>query len=343
MMENKKKIFFVRLNQNYKKNIITMIKDWRLYVLVIPMIIWYILWVYKPMGGLLIAFKNYKVISGVSKSDFAGFYYFKYLLFSAQYAQTFWQAFRNTFMINIYGLLFGFPIPIILAIFFNEITHEFYRKVTQTIVYLPHFISEVTMTSLIIILVYAGNGKVGIIATVLYHFSDFLYGIKIFGHHIIGHQLIPVGMNIIHNPAYFRPLYIFSGIWKEAGYSSIVYYAAIMGISPVLYEAVKVDGASKLQQIKYVIIPGMSGTLIIMIILRIGRMISVGYERIILLYNVDTYKTADVISSFVYRVGITQGNTTMGATADIFNAVIGFSLVIGANFISRRITRTSLW
>ncbi|GAB6107258.1 ABC transporter permease [Fusibacter bizertensis] len=301
------------------------VSDWRLYVLLAPLIIWFLLWMYKPMGGLLIAFKNYQPNLGVKGSDWVGFNNFISLM-AGPYADQFWRAFRNTFLISLYGLIFGFPIPIILALFFGEINNKLYRNITQTMTYLPHFLSEVTITGLALTLLYSGEVNTGIIASLLQQL-----------------HLVPEGTKIIQNANYFRPLYIITGIWKEAGYSSIVYFAAIMGISPVLYEAIRIDGGNKLQEIRYVTFPGMAPTLTIMIILRIGSMLSVGYERIILLYNENTYQTADVISTFVYRVGLEGGNQALGASAGMFNALIGFALVVGANFISRQITETSLW
>jgi len=299
--------------------------DWRLYTLIIPIVLWYLMWQYKPMAGLLIAFKNYQPNLGVMGSNWVGFSNFQSLI-SGVYSAQFWRAFRNTFLISIYGMIFGFPIPIILAIFFSEMSNKVYRNVTQTFTYLPHFLSEVTITGLVLTLLYKGEVNTGVIA-------NFLYSIK----------LIPEGAKIIQDASFFRPLYIITGIWKEAGYSSIVYFAAIMGISPVLYEALKVSGGNKLQEIRYVTFPGMAPTLIIMIILRVGRMLSVGYERIILLYNENTYVTADVIQSFVYRVGLEAGNQAIGSAAGMFNALIGFALVMGANFISRQVSETSLW
>ncbi len=309
-----------------KKFIEYMKKEWQLYLLVIPMLLWFLLWMYKPMGGLLIAFKNYEPSQGVMGSDFVGLYNFRQLIFSSLFANQFWSAFRNTFLISIYGLVFGFPVPIILAILFSEVTHEGYRKVAQTILYLPHFLSEVTITGLVLTLLYYGAEHTGILADIFYKMNWVDHGVK-----------------ITETAKYFRPMYIITGLWKEAGYSSIVYFAAIMGISPVLYEALKVDGGNKMQEIRYITFPGMAPTLIIMLVLRIGNMLSIGYERIILLYNASTYATADVISTFVYRIGLEGNYKSMAGAADMFNAIIGFVLVIGANFISRRVSETSLW
>ena len=210
---------------------------------------------------------------------------------------------------------------------FSELRSEGYRKIVQTITYLPHFLSEVTITGIVIMLVYSGERSTGVIAQMLYSLN-----------------IIPETNKIIDTADYFRPMYIITGIWKESGYNSIVYFAAIMGISPVMYEAIKVDGANKWQEIRYVTIPGMAPTLIIMIIMRIGRMLSVGYERVLLLYKPNTYITADVLSTLEQRLGIEQvGNQGLGSAIGIFNSVIGFALVMGANAISRQVSETSLW
>lgn len=300
--------------------------NWQLYLLLLPIVLWFAIWAYKPMLGLIIAFKDYESTKGIFGSDFVGFDNFLTLIVGNQ-ATSFWQAFRNTFIISSYGLLFGFPIPIILALFFSEINCNWFRKVTQTITYLPHFLSEVTITGIVILLVYNGASTTGIIARIMIE---------------LGIVTNPE-MRILETPDFFRPIYIITGIWKESGYDSIVYFAAIMGISPALYEAIRVDGGNKWQEIKYVTLPGMAPTLIIMIIMRIGKMLSVGYERVILLYNSNTYITADVLSTFEQRIGLINGQYSIGAASGIFNSLIGFALVIGANTISRQVSKTSLW
>ena len=306
----------------------SIIKEWRLYVLLAPVVIWFVLWAYKPMGGLLIAFKRFDPMLGTWESEFRGVANF-FNLVTGVYKESFWQAFRNTFVINAYGLVFGFPIPIILALLFSEIGNDFVRKFTQTATYLPHFLSEVTITSITIMLVYSGASSTGVIAAIFQHFG-----------------LVETGVSLLTKANYFRPLYIAVGIWKESGYNSIVYFAAIMGISPTLYEAMKVDGANKFQELRYVTLPCIAPTLIIMIIMRIGNMLSVGYERVLLLYNANIYNTADVLSTFEQRIGIVNANYGVGASVSLFNSLIGFALVIGANTISRNISNTSntsLW
>jgi putative aldouronate transport system permease protein len=311
-----------------KKNGDIIRKDWRIYCLIIPMIIWFLLFVYKPMGGLLVAFKDYRPSLGIWNSDFAGFYNFTQLMFNPTFMREFWGAFRNTFMISLYGLIFAFPIPIILAIIFSEIVHEPYRKLTQTLTYLPHFLSEVTITGLALMLLKESSISTGVLARAMLEIG-----------------FAPDG-KILETARYFRPMFIIIGVWKEAGYSSIIFFAAIMGVSPTLYEALRVDGGNKLQELRYVTLPGISITLTIMIIMRIGNMLSVGYERIILLYNVNTFSTGDVLSTLAYRMALfvgAQTNTGMGSAIDMFNSVIGFFLVIGANYVSRRVSSTSLW
>ncbi|MEM8857187.1 MAG: ABC transporter permease subunit [Chloroflexota bacterium] len=302
-----------------------LVNDYRLYLLLLPIVIWYGLWFYKPLAGLLIAFKNFQPNLGALGSDFVGFANFATLINGA-FAPQFWRAFRNTFVISLYGFIFGFPIPIILALFFSEIVNNFLRNVSQTLSYLPHFLSEVTITGLVLTMLRNSETSTGILSSLLINIG-----------------LIDETTKVVQNADYFRPMFIITGIWKEAGYSSIVFFAAIMAISPVLYEAIKVDGGNKLQEIRYVTFPGMAPTLIIMIVLRIGRMLSVGFERVILLYNANTYETADTLATFVLRIGLEGGNPAVGAAAGMFDSIIGFGLVVGANFISRQISDTSLW
>lgn len=308
-------------------------KDWPLYVMLIPVILYFFVFRYMPIYGILAAFKNQNDLTlSVGQAPFAGFYAFRSLI-AGDYAKEFWQAFRNTFAISMYGLIFGFPVPIILALFFSEIKSDFYRSLTQILTYLPKFISTVVITSIITLMLFEGNEphQAPGVLTSLFQMLGF-----------IGDQT-----RMLHEPQYFRSIYIISGIWEGAGYGSIVYFAAIMAISPTNYEAARIDGANKLAQIRYVTLPGMAPTLTIMLILRIGEILSVGYEKIILLYNVQTYETADVISTFVTRIGGLMGGQSISlntaAAADLFNSIIAMFLVLGANFISKRVSDTSLF
>ncbi|MCV2232269.1 ABC transporter permease [Paracholeplasma manati] len=308
-------------------------KDWPLYVMLIPVILYFFVFRYMPIYGILAAFKNQNDLTlSVGQAPFAGFYAFRSLI-AGDYAKEFWQAFRNTFAISMYGLIFGFPVPIILALFFSEIKSDFYRSLTQILTYLPKFISTVVITSIITLMLFEGNEP---------HQAP---GVLTSLFQMLG--LIGESTRMLHEPQYFRSIYIISGIWEGAGYGSIVYFAAIMAISPTNYEAARIDGANKLAQIRYVTLPGMAPTLTIMLILRIGEILSVGYEKIILLYNVQTYETADVISTFVTRIGGLMGGQSISlntaAAADLFNSIIAMFLVLGANFISKRVSDTSLF
>lgn len=316
----------VQMRTGHSAEIFRMVKKhWEVYVLLLPLLIWLLVWAYKPMLGLLIAFERYDAGLGIFNSEFVGLSNFSNIV-NGIYKEQFWQAFRNTFVISMYGLIFGFPIPIILALLFSEIGNETVRKITQTLTYLPHFLAEVTITSIVLMLLYTGVQSTGVVAQLLYDLG-----------------IVEDGSQIIQQANYFRPIYIITGIWKETGYSSIVYFAAIMGISPILYEAIRMDGGNKLQEIRYVTIPGMAPTLIIMIILKIGSILSVGYERVLLLYNVNVYSTADVLSTFEQRIGIVSANYGVGASSSLFNSLIAFALVVSANVISRNVSKTSLW
>ncbi len=322
-------------NNKWKKYLKTIKKDWMLYLMLLPIVIFFLLWKYLPMTGLLAAFKYYTTAGeSVLEADFRGFYYFKALLFGTS-SKDFWRAFRNTFAISLQGLIFGFPIPIILALFFSEIKSPLYRSITQIISYLPKFISTVVITTMVALMLSSESqyNSAGIIATLLYKLG-----------------LASKSMNLMTEQSFFRPIYHISGIWQGAGYGSIVYFAAIMGISPTYYEAAKMDGANKLAQIRYVTLPGMAPTLTIMIILRIGDMLSVGYEKVLLLLgdsktimDNEAYYVGDVISTYVYRIGLEGGSYFTGSAADLFNSLIAMCLVLGANFISRRVSETSLF
>ena len=311
-------------------------KNWPVYVMLIPVILFFYFFRYRPIGGILVAFKNYDNYAvTIGDSDFYGLYAFKYLITGPQ-AVRFWQAFRNTFTLSTYGLFFGFPIPIILALLFSEIKNESYRSITQIISYLPKFISTVVMTSLIALMLSKGN---------------VVQSPGVLNNLFVSLGWAPPGTAILSKPEYFRSIYIITDIWEGAGYGSIVYFAAIMAISPTNYEAAKIDGANKLAQIRYVTLPGMAPTLTIMLILRIGSILSIGYEKVLLLTQDrgnNVLSTAEVISTYVLSLGglwTSSGATgiNFAAAADVFNSFIAMFLVLGANFISRRVSDTSLF
>ena len=314
----------------------TIAKDWRLYLMLIPMIVVFVLWRYLPMYELLGCFKVDDAVKTVNEQYFLGFSNFKLLLSGGgdgRMSVEFWQAMRNTFLMSFYGLCFGFPMPIILALFFNEVKSNAARSVLQVMTYLPKFMSTVVMTSLIVMLVRDGS-SVG-----LYSKGIISQALENLG--LISAEVAQKGL--LNYPAFFRSIYQISGIWEGAGYDSIVFFAAIIAISPTSYEAAQIDGANKWAQMRYVVLPSILSTVIIMLITRIGHLLSVGYEKVILLYRVETYQTADVVSTFSYRYGMQSNQTGLASAAEMMNNLVGMLLVIGANSVAKRASNTSLY
>jgi len=292
-------------------------REWQIYVMLAPAIIWFIVFLYKPMYGLQIAFKDYSIFRGIQGSPWVGWEHFGTLFGSDQFI----RAVGNTIKISALNLLFGFPAPIILALMFNEILNATYKKTAQTIVYLPHFISSVIIAGIVIT---AFSPSAGIVNTIIGWF-----GIE------------PI--YFLTKPEWFRPIFIGTGIWQEAGFGSIVFLAAIAGVNPSLYESAVVDGANRWQMMWKITIPSIMPTILIMLIIRIGNIMEVSFELIILLYQPATYQTADVVNTLIYRQGIQGGQYDIAAAAGLFNAVVAFVLVMTANAISKRFSRTSLW
>ena len=292
-------------------------REWQIYLMLIPTLVWFIVFLYKPMYGLQIAFKDYSIFKGVANSPWIGWEHFTYLFDNDQFIRAVW----NTIKISALNLIFGFPAPIILALMFNEILHATYKRTAQTIVYLPHFISSVIIAGIVIT---AFSPSVGIVNTVLGWLGfDPVY--------------------FLTKPEWFHPIFVGTGIWQEAGFGSIVFLAAIAGVNPSLYESAVVDGANRWQMIWKITLPSILPTIIIMLIIRIGNIMEVSFELIILLYQPATYETADVVNTFIYRQGLQSGQYDFAAAAGLFNAVVAFVLVMAANSISRRYSRTSLW
>ena len=309
---------------------ITILKDWRLYLMLVPMLLVFLFWRYLPMYELLGCFKVPDEVLPVADQYFSGFSYFKSLLVGSD-APDFWRALRNTFLLSFYGLCFGFPMPIILALFFNEIRSNLVRSTCQVLTYLPKFMSTVVMTSLVTMLVKQGalTSGYGIVSQALEALG------------LISAETAKAGL--LNNPDFFRAIYQISGIWEGAGYDSIVYFAAIIAISPTSYEAAQIDGAGKMSQMRYVVLPGILSTVVIMLITRIGSLLNIGYEKVLLLYNPTTYVTADVVSTFAQRKGIVGGQKGLASAAEMMNNVISMLLVISANTIARKASDTSLY
>ena len=271
----------------------SILKDWRLYLMLIPMLLVFLFWRYFPMYELLGCFKVSDEVLPVSEQLFS--------------------------------------MPIILALFFNEIKSNIARSVYQVLTYLPKFMSTVVMTSLVVMLVKQGSltSGMGIV-------SQFLAKVG-----WISEEVARSGL--LNNPRFFRPIYIISGIWESAGYDSIVFFAAIIAISPTSYEAAQIDGAGKWAQMRYVVLPSILSTIVIMLITRIGSLLNIGYEKVLLLYNTNTYVTADVVSTFAQRYGLAGAAKGIASAAEMMNNVVGMLLVIGANTIARKASDVSLY
>jgi ABC-type polysaccharide transport system, permease component len=291
-------------------------KNKYVYIMLIPVLLYYIIFCYLPMYGVTIAFKNFIPRKGILGSPFVGLVHFKEF-FNSYY---FWRLLRNTLGINIYSLLFGFPAPIIFALLLNEVKNNSYKRITQTVTYLPHFISMVVIAGMIL----QFTSRNGLINDIISMF---------------GFERIP----FMIQQKWFWTVYVVSGIWQNVGWDTIIYLAALSGISIDLYEASKIDGASRFKQAIHITLPGISPTIIIILILNLGNLMNVGFEKIILLYNSSIYETSDVISSFVYRKGIVEASYSYSAAVGLFNSAVNFALLLLSNKISGRLSETSLW
>lgn len=293
---------------------------WRskyLYLMILPALAYYIIFMYGPMYGVQIAFKDFTPALGITGSKWVGFKYF-IQFFKSEY---FLRVLLNTLGISVYSIIAGFPAPIILALLINEVRNRHFKRSVQTIVYLPHFVSTVVIVSMIMALLSPTNGLINKL-------------IEVFGAHPI---------HFMAEPKYFKTIYVLSDIWTSAGYGSIIYLAALTSIDPSLYEAATVDGASKWKQLLHITLPCLLPTIMIMLILRMGSIFTVGYEKILLMYNPATYETADVISTYVYRRAFTGGEYSFSAAVGLFNSVINFIVIIAFNNISKKLSGVGLW
>lgn len=287
-----------------------------LYLMVLPVLAYYIVFHYVPMYGAIIAFKSFTPFKGIWGSEWVGWQNF-INFFDSYY---FWRILKNTLWISINDLIFGFPAPILLALLINELRNKYFTRTVQTITYMPHFVSLVVICGMI----KDFTLDTGVVNVVLQAF-----GWK------------PVTM--LNDPGLFVPIYVISDIWQNVGWGSIIYLATLTSIDPQLYEAAKIDGAGRLKQTWYVTLPGIMPTIIVLLILRMGRLLNVGFEKIILLYNPAIYETSDVISSFVYRKGLLEFDWSYGAAVGLFNSVINFILLLSANWLSKRVKGSGLW
>ncbi len=309
MNNQKNKSFIKCISADFKRNKIK-------YLMVVPILILLIVFCYKPMYGILIAFKRYRPSLGIMESKWVGLKYFRQF-FRDPYC---WRLFRNTLSISFLNLLFGFPAPIIFALLLNEVRVKKFKKTVQTISYMPHFISMVVVCGMI----------------TSFCASDGLFNniIELFG----GER-----SNLLMNKNLFYPIYIVSDIWKNLGWDSIIYLAALSGIDQEQYEAAKIDGANRLQQMFHITLPGIMPTVSMLLVLRIGSLLSVGYEKIILLYQPTTYEVADVISSYVYRRGLQSGEFSYGTAVGLFNSIVNIILLLTANKVSKKMGQSGLF
>ena len=286
-------------------------------LLILPCIVFYVLFAYMPMYGAVIAFKDFQLGDTIRSAPWVGFRWFKEF-FSSFY---FWRLIKNTIVLNLYQLLFGFPAPILFALVVNEIRLRKFKRTLQTISYMPYFISTV------------------VIVGMLNNFFGAQHGIINNLLEALGHDRI----NFAMQARYFRPLYVGSGIWQGFGYGSVIYIAAMSGVDVNLHEAAVIDGATRLQRIWHITLPAIKPTIMILLILNVGHMMSVGFEKIILMYNPAVYETADVISTYIFRRGLLGAEYSFSTAIGLFNSVINCALLVAVNALSKRMNGTSLW
>lgn len=288
-----------------------------LFIMILPCLIYYFVFHYMPMYGVIIAFKKFDMVKGIWGSAWVGLDNFVNF-FKGPYA---FRLIRNTLLLSIYNLIFYFPIPIIFALFLNEIKNKWFKKVVQTVSYLPHFVSVVIVVGILQSLLSPSTG-------------------------IINRIIVALGgeeINFFMRPEWFRTIYISSSIWQEFGWGSIIYLAALSAVDAGLYEAAHLDGAGRFRCMWHIALPAISPTIITLLILKVGNLLTVGYEKVIMMYNPGIYETADIISSYVYRVGVSQANYSFGTAVGLMNSIVSMILILITNALSKKLTETSLW
>ena len=304
----------IRAEREKKKSVW---KNWQLYIMCLPAVIYFLIFAYKPMYGIIIAFKNYGMRKGIMGSPWIGFGNFE-RLFSSYW---FPIILKNTLTLSGLTLILGFPIPILLALILNEVQNSRFRKGFQTISYAPHFISTVVLCGMLTLFLSPSSGVINRFITMLG------------GEHI----------NFLQEPSMFKWVYVLSGVWQEMGWGSIIYFATLSGVDKALIEAADIDGASRLQKIWYINLPVLVPTILILLILNCGSLLSVGYEKVFLLQNPTNLSASEVISTFVYKSGLEKSDFSFGAAADLFNSVVNTIVLVLANTISKQTTKTSLF
>ena len=291
-------------------------RDWRLYTLLALPLLYLLIFRYLPMAGNVIAFRQFQPGGSIFGEKWVGFKYSTLFINDP----SFWQAFQNTIILGVLTLVFCFPMPIIFALMLNELRSQKFKKFVQTVAYLPHFMSVVIIAGMIL-QNFSMTGTVNQIA-------ESLFGTTV---------------NFTQDPGWFRPMYISSEVWQTMGWGAILYLAALTRVDESLYEAARIDGANRWQQTWHVTLPAIRPTIITLLILNIGTFMAVGFEKILLIYNPLNYATSDVISTYLYRVGLESSNFSYAAAIGMFESVIGLTLILSANAISKRLAGTSLW
>lgn len=290
---------------------------WQLYLMAVIPVAFVIIFCYFPMGGLLIAFKDYSVRKGILGSNWAGLEYFEQLFNTPIFP----DILKNTVTISLYSLIAGFPFPIILALAFNELKNQRIKKTLQTITFAPYFISTV------------------VIVSIMFQVFSYRYGVVNSLVKLLGKEAI----DFVGSSSFFLPAYVWSGIWQNAGYSSVLYIAALSGIDVTLYEAASIDGANRFQKMLHIDLPGIAPTIIITLILSTGSILSVGFEKVFLMQNPVNYGVSEIISTFVYKSGITQAQFSFATAVGLFNSVINCVILLMVNFFAKQISETSLF
>lgn len=292
-------------------------RDYQLYVLALPAIAYLLIFHYIPIYGVLMAFKKFNAVLGIWGSEWVAFEHFQRFFKSYQ----FWPIIKNTLTLSVYQLAVGFPIPIILAMLLNQTRNKRFKSIVQTVTYAPHFISIVVLVGMVFIFLSPGSGLVN-------------HVIAAFG----GERMLFMG-----EPAYFKTIYVLSGVWQNMGWSSIIYLAALASISPEMYEAAKVDGANKWQQILKIDLPSIMPTATILLILQVGQIMNVGFQKVFLMQTPLTAASQEIISTYVYKIGLIHSDFSYSTAINLFNSIINVILLITVNQIARRASNTSLW
>ncbi|MFC4809778.1 ABC transporter permease [Paenibacillus sp. GCM10023250] len=292
-------------------------KHWQLYLIVTPPLLYFLIFKYYPMLNAVLAFKDYNVTKGIWGSPWVGMKNFN-LFFDNP---IFWTLIKNTVLLSGYLLLAGFPIPILLALMLNEVRSHRFKRFVQLVTFAPYFISTVVMVSIIMLFLAPRLGFVNVLMNHL--------GLE--------------SVNFLGEPGFFRSIYVWSDIWQTAGYSAVIYLAALAGIDPTLYEAAKVDGASRFQKIRHVDLPGILPTIVIVLILNVGNVMAIGFEKVYLLQNPLNQVNSEIISTYVYSIGLLNANYSFATAVGLFNSVINFVLLILVNGLAKRLTNNSLW